>query len=98
MAVRRVEIAPDRPLSLRWRCKDGRLIWTEHRNVAVFEEQGVRLDPFYLHTLAGLQYSIRFGRVRPRCAIEPKAGILPGTEELLLKGKCHETRRRAKTD
>jgi PAS domain S-box-containing protein len=29
-----------KPFTLRWVCKDGRIIWTEHRNVMVFNEEG----------------------------------------------------------
>ncbi len=32
--------APDRPLILRWVHKDGHIIWTEQRNVPIFDENG----------------------------------------------------------
>lgn len=34
------ELSPDRPLVLRWLRKDGKKIWTEQRNVPIYDEQG----------------------------------------------------------
>jgi len=39
-ATARGEFAPDQPLVLRWIRKDGSVLWTEQRNVPIYDEQG----------------------------------------------------------